>query len=107
MGSKKTMEVNPRQDISSEPMKKKATADEPDKTLKVLIWLLFDIDHSLLDSTLMNIRQSLPTSRISTLIISIAMVADAINICLFECDLDTYHSLISDDVLVRHLVLRS
>merc|ERR1711935_795372 len=41
MVSKKTMEVNPKHSIISE-LKKKASADESDKTVKDLIWLLFD-----------------------------------------------------------------
>merc|ERR1712134_250373 len=41
MVSKKTMEVNPKHSIMTE-LKKKATADKSDKTVKVLIWLLFD-----------------------------------------------------------------
>ena len=41
MVSKKTMEVNPKHAIMSE-QKKKAAADKSDKTLKDLIWLLFD-----------------------------------------------------------------
>merc|ERR1711948_42001 len=39
--SKKTMEVNPKHSIMSE-LKKKAAADKSDKTVKDLIWLLFD-----------------------------------------------------------------
>merc|ERR1712054_327331 len=39
--SKKTMEVNPKHSIMTE-LKKKATADKSDKTVKDLIWLLFD-----------------------------------------------------------------
>merc|ERR1712139_397078 len=41
MGSKKTMEVNPKHSIMTE-LKKKAAADKSDKTVKDLIWLLFD-----------------------------------------------------------------
>merc|ERR1712238_186045 len=41
MMSKKTMEVNPKHSIMSE-LKKKASADKSDKTVKDLIWLLFD-----------------------------------------------------------------
>merc|ERR1711959_810095 len=41
MVSKKTMEINPNHAIMSE-LKKKATADKSDKTVKDLIWLLFD-----------------------------------------------------------------
>merc|ERR1711937_1053233 len=41
MVSKKTMEVNPNHSIMTE-LKKKASADKSDKTVKVLIWLLFD-----------------------------------------------------------------
>merc|ERR1712187_1038426 len=41
MVSKKTMEVNPKHSIMSE-LKKKAVADKSDKTVKDLIWLLFD-----------------------------------------------------------------
>merc|ERR1712096_222002 len=41
MVSKKTMEVNPKHSIMSE-LRKKATADKSDKTVKDLIWLLFD-----------------------------------------------------------------
>merc|ERR1711879_326527 len=41
MVSKKTMEVNPKHSIMSE-LKKKAAADKSDKTVKDLIWLLFD-----------------------------------------------------------------
>merc|ERR1712086_177543 len=41
MVSKKTMEVNPKHSIMSE-LKKKASADKSDKTVKDLIWLLFD-----------------------------------------------------------------
>merc|ERR1711953_834002 len=39
--SKKTMEVNPKHSIMTE-LKKKAAADKSDKTVKDLIWLLFD-----------------------------------------------------------------
>merc|ERR1711870_198076 len=39
--SKKTMEVNPKHSIMTE-LKKKASADKSDKTVKDLIWLLFD-----------------------------------------------------------------
>merc|ERR1712209_212686 len=41
MVSKKTMEVNPTHSIMTELMKK-ASADKSDKTVKDLIWLLFD-----------------------------------------------------------------
>merc|ERR1711959_574446 len=41
MVSKKTMEVNPKHSIMME-LKKKAAADKSDKTVKDLIWLLFD-----------------------------------------------------------------
>mmetsp|Transcript_18724 Transcript_18724/g.41550 ORF Transcript_18724/g.41550 Transcript_18724/m.41550 type:complete len:707 (+) Transcript_18724:71-2191(+) len=41
MVSKKTMEINPKHAIMSE-LKKKASADKSDKTVKDLIWLLFD-----------------------------------------------------------------
>merc|ERR1711966_5457 len=41
MVSKKTMELNPKHSIISE-LKKKAAADKSDKTVKDLIWLLFD-----------------------------------------------------------------
>merc|ERR1711964_543784 len=41
MVSKKTMEVNPKHSIMTE-LKKKAAADKLDKTVKDLIWLLFD-----------------------------------------------------------------
>merc|ERR1711988_1359394 len=41
MVSKKTMEINPDNKIMAE-LKKKASADKSDKTVKDLIWLLFD-----------------------------------------------------------------
>merc|ERR1712141_560867 len=41
MVSKKTMEINPKHSIMLE-LKKKASADKSDKTVKDLIWLLFD-----------------------------------------------------------------
>merc|ERR1712032_1479641 len=41
MQSKKTMEMNPKHSIMTE-LKKKASADKSDKTVKDLIWLLFD-----------------------------------------------------------------
>merc|ERR1712036_102380 len=41
MVSKKTMEINPKHSIVTE-LKKKAAADKSDKTVKDLIWLLFD-----------------------------------------------------------------
>merc|ERR1711907_823224 len=41
MMSKKTMEVNPKHSIMTE-LKKKAAADKSNKTVKDLIWLLFD-----------------------------------------------------------------
>merc|ERR1712164_171158 len=41
MVSKKTMEINPYHSIMGE-LKKKASADKSDKTVKDLIWLLFD-----------------------------------------------------------------
>merc|ERR1739845_198987 len=41
MVSKKTMEVNPKHSIMTE-LRKKAAADKSDKTVKDLIWLLFD-----------------------------------------------------------------
>jgi len=41
MVSKKTMELNPKHPIMQE-LKKKATADKSDKTVKDLVWLLFD-----------------------------------------------------------------
>merc|ERR1712110_445850 len=41
MSSKKTMEINPKHSIMLE-LKKKAAADKSDKTVKDLIWLLFD-----------------------------------------------------------------
>eukprot|EP00921_Rhytidocystis_pertsovi_P025868 GHVQ01041771.1.p1 GENE.GHVQ01041771.1~~GHVQ01041771.1.p1 ORF type:complete len:722 (-),score=165.02 GHVQ01041771.1:551-2716(-) len=41
MQSKKTMEINPHHPIMKE-LKKKAAADKSDKTVKDLIWLLFD-----------------------------------------------------------------
>merc|ERR1712071_712683 len=49
MVSKKTMEVNPKHSIMTE-LRKKAAADKSDKTVKDLIWLLFDT--SLLTSAL-------------------------------------------------------
>merc|ERR1712100_256925 len=39
--SKKTMEINPKHSIMTE-LRKKAAADKSDKTVKDLIWLLFD-----------------------------------------------------------------
>merc|ERR1712057_102838 len=41
MVSKKTMEINPNHSIMTE-LEKKASADKSDKTVKDLIWLLFD-----------------------------------------------------------------
>merc|ERR1711959_446777 len=41
MVSKKTMEINPNHSIMTE-LRKKAAADKSDKTVKDLIWLLFD-----------------------------------------------------------------
>lgn len=41
MISKKTMEINPRHSIVSE-LKKRSDADKSDKTVKDLIWLMFD-----------------------------------------------------------------
>jgi len=41
MVSKKTMDINPKHSIMTE-LKKKASADKSDKTVKDLIWLLFD-----------------------------------------------------------------
>merc|ERR1712079_680808 len=41
MVSKKTMKINPKHSIMTE-LKKKAAADKSDKTVKDLIWLLFD-----------------------------------------------------------------
>merc|ERR1711964_844148 len=41
MVSKKTMEINPKHSIIQE-LKKKSDADKSDKTVKDLIWLLFD-----------------------------------------------------------------
>merc|ERR1712185_306266 len=41
MSSKKTMEVNPDNSIMIE-LKKRADADQSDKTVKDLIWLLYD-----------------------------------------------------------------
>merc|ERR1711967_100621 len=41
MVSKKTMEVNPKHSIMSE-LRSKAAADKSDKTVKDLVWLLFD-----------------------------------------------------------------
>merc|ERR1711939_1124886 len=41
MVSKKTMEINPNHPIMSE-LKKKADNDKSDKTVKDLVWLLFD-----------------------------------------------------------------
>ncbi len=41
MVSKKTLEINPDHQIIIE-LKKKADADKSDKTVKDLIWLLFD-----------------------------------------------------------------
>ncbi|CEL98422.1 unnamed protein product [Vitrella brassicaformis CCMP3155] len=41
MVSRKTMEINPKHSIMVE-LKKKASADKSDKTVKDLIWLLFD-----------------------------------------------------------------
>merc|ERR1739844_886560 len=41
MSSKKTMEVNPTNSIIS-PLREKADADQSDKTVKDLIWLLYD-----------------------------------------------------------------
>eukprot|EP00397_Hematodinium_sp_SG-2012_P051404 GEMP01060196.1.p1 GENE.GEMP01060196.1~~GEMP01060196.1.p1 ORF type:complete len:219 (+),score=79.01 GEMP01060196.1:229-885(+) len=41
MVSKKTMELNPKHPIMRE-LKKKAAADKSDKTVKDLVWLLFD-----------------------------------------------------------------
>jgi molecular chaperone HtpG len=41
MVSKKTMEINPNHSIVSE-LKKKSDKDKSDKTVKDLIWLLFD-----------------------------------------------------------------
>ena len=41
MVSKKTMEINPEHSIIIE-LKKKSDADRSDKTVRDLIWLLFD-----------------------------------------------------------------
>jgi len=41
MASKKTMEINPNHSIIQE-LKKKSEKDKSDKTVKDLIWLLFD-----------------------------------------------------------------
>jgi molecular chaperone HtpG len=41
MTSKKTLEINPNHPIISE-LKKKADADKSDKTLKDLVWLIFE-----------------------------------------------------------------
>merc|ERR1712225_167303 len=41
MSSKKTMEINPENSIIRE-LRKKADADKSDKTVKDLIWLLYD-----------------------------------------------------------------
>ena len=41
MVSQKTMEIDPQHSIMTE-LKEKATADKSDKTVKGLIWLLFD-----------------------------------------------------------------
>ena len=41
MISKKTMEINPRHSIVQE-LKKRSDVDKSDKTVKDLIWLLFD-----------------------------------------------------------------
>lgn len=41
MVSKKTMELNPKHPIMQE-LKSKASADKSDKTVKDLVWLLFD-----------------------------------------------------------------
>jgi len=41
MSAKKTMEINPDHPIIAE-LRKKADADENDKTLKDLVWLIFD-----------------------------------------------------------------
>merc|ERR1711977_330646 len=41
MNAKKTMEINPRHPIIRE-LKNKAEADENDKTLKDLVWLMFE-----------------------------------------------------------------
>merc|ERR1719265_630795 len=41
MVSKKTMEINPKHSIMTE-LKEKVSADESDKTVKDLVWLLFD-----------------------------------------------------------------
>lgn len=41
MMSKKTMELNPHHSIMKE-LKKRADADKSDKTLKDLVWLLYD-----------------------------------------------------------------
>jgi len=42
MSSKKTMEINPEHPIVSE-LQRKAEADRADKTVKDLVWLLFDV----------------------------------------------------------------
>merc|ERR1711941_72321 len=55
MVSKKTMEINPKHSIMSE-LRKKAAADKSDKTVKDLIWLLFDPRCSRLASTLTSPR---------------------------------------------------
>ncbi|GMI34603.1 hypothetical protein TeGR_g6830 [Tetraparma gracilis] len=41
MSSKKTMEINPQNAII-EALREKATADQSDKTVKDLVWLLYD-----------------------------------------------------------------
>jgi molecular chaperone HtpG len=41
MASKKTMEINPNHSIVQE-LKKKSDKDKSDKTVKDLVWLLFD-----------------------------------------------------------------